>query len=389
VPFRFNCCATCGQGPPLTKPLLRCSGCHVFGFDSRDCQVKGWPLHKHECKELGDLRQRLETGTLAGSWTERIAQTGASSRLGTLLSCLPKCNTCLKTTELRTCQECFCAWGCRDHTVGEHNCNQIRVGRLVNMFIVKGYEPVLVEGDVPATAPLVSWQDYWKQKPLVGLSKDHFMFPVATMITEDSLSSPMTIVSCVRRLHPPFDFGENLVIHFVGSDLGEIYKHARGMEEVMHWLGVQHLTVVFVGPDIPKNLDGQSGPLQCCPSCSAKRRTRTASYATGLYHDVISKLPRPHVCFVQNSSGVHNTKLYPDWQHSVDMMIEMAVVAIFTSYTEGERVLDAAVLELRGGKVVHSALNEFRTPIVMDDPALPGRVFQSNQSVTLLDNRRK
>ncbi len=350
--------------------------------------MKGWPLHKHECKELGDLRLRLENGSSTGSWTERIEMTGASTRIGTLLSCLPKCNTCLKTRDLKTCYECFSAWGCRDHAVEEHNCNQVRVGRLVNMFIVKGYEPVLVEGDVPATAPLVSWVDYWKQKPIVGLSKDHSMFPVATMITEDALSSPMTIVSCLRRLSPPLDFGEHLVIHFVGSDLGEIYKHARGMEEVMHWVGAQHMTVVFVGPDIPKSLDGQSGPLQCCPSCCAKKRTRTASYATGLYHNVISKLPRPHVCFVQNS-GVHDTKLYPEWQHSVDVMIDMRIVLIFTSYTEGERNLDAAFLERRGGKVIHSALNEFRTPIVMDDPALPGCVFQSSQSVTLFDNRSR
>ncbi len=395
VVFRFNCCATCGQGPPLTKPLQRCSGCHVFGFDSRECQIKGWPLHKHECKELGALRVRMETAVPVGAgmnlseaWMGRVTQTGARSHLADILGALPRCNTCLKTTGLKTCQNCFCAWGCDDHTIGEHSCAQVGTGRLVNMYILQGLEPVLVEGDVAANAALASWADYWKQKPISTLPNDHKMFPVATMITEDALSPAMTIVSCVRRLNPPLDFGKNLVIHFVGSDLGEIHKHARGMEEVMHWLGAEHMTMVFVGPDIPVNLNGESAPMQCCPSCCEKKRTRTGRYATGLYHDLVSTLPKPHVCFAQNS-GVHDVKLYPNWLRSVDMMVEMETVAIFTSYTEGERQQDTAVLKQRGAHVLHSAVNEFRTPVVMDDPGVPGSTFQSSHSLTVLDNRKR
>jgi hypothetical protein len=98
--------------------------------------------------------------------------------------------------------------------------------------------------------------------------------------------------------------------------------------------------------------------------------------------------PKPDICICLNS-GLHETKLYPDWRKSAEAMLQLVPIAIFTSYTENERIADVAALEAWGANVVHSGLNVFRSPIVEDDPSSVGGVFQVNHSVTVIDNRKK
>ncbi len=326
--------------------------------------------------------------TAHGNWINRVYESGPAEHIACILSTLPKCNICLSMKNLSVCRQCFCAWGCELHpSIPEHYCEEVARGRIEKMNIRRGLPPVLLEGDVPNT-PLVAWDDYFRQK-MIPIHRDHPSFGLAHAITQDSLSAPMTIVSCLRNfISPPLRMDQSLVICFVGADLGEIYRNSRATEEILHWLHLSKLTLVFVGPDVPQSLSGQSAPLICCPSCQAKKRTRTCVYSSTLFHEAIHVIPKPDLCICQNS-GLHDTKLYSEWQQSVQTMLHAVPVAIFTSYTEKERIADVAALESYGANVVHSGLNLFRSPIVEDDPSSPGLVFQSNHSVTVIDNRAK
>jgi hypothetical protein len=85
-----------------------------------------------------------------------------------------------------------------------HHCKEVAQGRIIKMNIRRGLEPILVDGDVPCV-PLFAWEDYFRQKMIVSISRDHATFWLAEAITQDGLSAPMTIIYCLQNcISPPF-----------------------------------------------------------------------------------------------------------------------------------------------------------------------------------------
>ncbi|KIK70137.1 hypothetical protein GYMLUDRAFT_34606 [Collybiopsis luxurians FD-317 M1] len=50
-------CQTCWRSKEPGRPLMKCAGCQIEKYCSKECQKKSWPTHKVKCK----LNRRLQT----------------------------------------------------------------------------------------------------------------------------------------------------------------------------------------------------------------------------------------------------------------------------------------------------------------------------------------
>ena len=55
-----NTCTQCGVGYQSnpSKKLLKCSGCNLMRYCSKECQRTNWPLHKQLCKAMFPLKRK-------------------------------------------------------------------------------------------------------------------------------------------------------------------------------------------------------------------------------------------------------------------------------------------------------------------------------------------
>lgn len=57
----------CSAPGCTAKGTLRCTGCSMFWFCSRECQARSWPAHKTTCKGVSAGRKAREAGGASGS----------------------------------------------------------------------------------------------------------------------------------------------------------------------------------------------------------------------------------------------------------------------------------------------------------------------------------
>ncbi|EKD20585.1 hypothetical protein MBM_01267 [Drepanopeziza brunnea f. sp. 'multigermtubi' MB_m1] len=57
----LSSCHLCGK----MEGVKLCSGCMIFGFCSKECQVKAWPTHKHACKQSQKIAEGFKKAAAA------------------------------------------------------------------------------------------------------------------------------------------------------------------------------------------------------------------------------------------------------------------------------------------------------------------------------------
>lgn len=57
-------CENCGKTAPDGKTFNECAGCHEARYCSRECQKKGWGLHKEQCKTLSNYARTYIDGII-------------------------------------------------------------------------------------------------------------------------------------------------------------------------------------------------------------------------------------------------------------------------------------------------------------------------------------
>jgi hypothetical protein len=68
-------CEVCGEGASDAVALLKCSGCRVVAYCSKECQRKHWMVHKTICRHLQALAKK---GSPSAAGSEADAGTAAS-----------------------------------------------------------------------------------------------------------------------------------------------------------------------------------------------------------------------------------------------------------------------------------------------------------------------
>jgi len=107
--------------------------------------------------------------------------------------------------------------------------------------------------------------------------------------------------------------------------------------------------MVFVGPDActyfnPPIEEWEVEDAGCCPACVAQHRSRSTSIHGFTYHDykASSKFKSPDLIVAFNT-GMYEE--YTDsWKTSLEVILDMNVPALFTSFNKDEAVQDLAIL---------------------------------------------
>jgi mitochondrial splicing suppressor protein 51 len=194
---------------------------------------------------------------------------------------------------------------------------------------------------------------------------------------------------------------KTLTIHIVGACKNyEIPPRGEVWEELLHCLpAVDSLKTVFIGPEVGVDFpDGSSSSkrlcyenVECCPVCTVQNRTRSIEICESTYHEY----KQDPIMFSQpDLIVVFNTGMYEEctesWKSSLQVMLDMNVPCLFTSYAKDEAVGDYAVLKSLNANCLsdETLLNPMRDGSPTVEPCPSMSTFQVNKYCIGFKGRR-
>jgi splicing suppressor protein 51 len=132
----------------------------------------------------------------------------------------------------------------------------------------------------------------------------------------------------------------------------------------MHCLPrVQALKISFVGPEACCVLDQENFPMremECCPTCKLGKRKRFVAMHGLAYHDYYNEyLENPTDeeslkpdLIVAFNTGMHECDV-TSWKSSLEVVLDLNVPALFTSFNRSEADQDYEVLKGVNAKMLH------------------------------------
>lgn len=402
--------------------LLKCSQCKRAHYCSKECQRIDWKIHKPECQ----LLQKIETkyyADLPGSTPYEKAylldrMIGAMISSGDVMPSvednLPRhqlflqmtrvCSVCHKSeydlsqdnknrssysrvVDWVCCPRCTFGWCCSRRHWDEYQSTQQHTDEICDTYRqsiacdkfcwnhtqkyneIFFFAPDTVWDDIQKFFPK-SWEEYFQVRAAQetewakqGRLPAMFL-PAATAF----LTLPVT------TLHGMYEFGigafqdlTTITIHVVGASPElELSVPSMLWEEVMHCLPrVKHLHIVFIDPkiqDIP-GLDGNESDFQCCKNCYPRGRTLKRKMVGKLYHvfQKSSGFSRPDIVVAFNT-GMYEVGT-EGWKETVNVLLDMNVPAVFTSFCNEEAVQDIEVLRSLDANLLNRrpVFNPFRS----------------------------
>ena len=166
----------------IAAPLLRCNGCELVAYCSRDCQNTNWNTHKDLCKEFPLVKGKNVLYTKAGTWKKQIA--GLRKRAG----CLPHnvevaaksifrnprvCRTCREARPDHLTIDCSCVSYCnkrcakadKRHMEDCSNLQHIALSYVNSYQQEMAYDYMLLdERVIEQFNPVYSWHDIFPPK---------------------------------------------------------------------------------------------------------------------------------------------------------------------------------------------------------------------------------
>ena len=141
-------------------------------------------------------------------------------------------------------------------------------------------------------------------------------------------------------------------------------------------LGATEVSVAFVGPRVPRALDGKTTSKR-----SAHGKLRF-TYLRGLWHEAATRLPAadsPDLALAFNSGlADYAASWLPTLRH---LYWECGVPIAFTSYHKPEAELDVRTLAVRLGvraSHLHCEANPYASALPHLDELFPGRTYTAN-----------
>lgn len=306
------------------------------------------------------------------------------------------------------CQTCKYGWCCsKEHydeykKTGHHNselCSQFVQANIIGTFCWKhtkqfneifavapnhqapsNYDPLF-------TACPTDWTEYFKVRfpeeyatTQLGMFPQEYL-PAATHL----LSQPCTCLYAIYH-HGLDEYtkghfaSKSMTIHIVGASRQyEIPPRGKIWEELMHCLpAIRSLKTVFIGPEVGVADDGSKRLLcpnmGCCPVCTAQNRTRSIEIFGYTYHeykqDPMFSQPDLIVAF-NTGMFIERTE---SWKTTLQVMLEMNVPCLFTSYAKQDAIGDYAVIESLNANCLsdEALLNPMRdsTPSIESCPSM-------------------
>lgn len=268
--------------------------------------------------------------------------------------------------EWRCCPRCRQGWCCSQKHYDEYVSSNKHTIEICDAYVQANnvarfqYDHTVNHGDrflaVPqqplsqsmTTFP-TCWEDYFQTRMPTEYSMKNRLpaefFPASTF----PLTQVTTTLYGMYQHDPEFFTAkerEVLTIHVLGPSVNLEYDGGAPTmvwEEIMHCLPyVKRMNVVFVGPE--GKLSMPLTPIQTCPDCTSKGRVRTTGCYQLTYHDYHKTKDFVEPDFVV----AFNTGMFEEytssWKESLNVLLDLNVPCIFTSYDEHEGTADLNVL---------------------------------------------
>lgn len=280
------------------------------------------------------------------------------------------------------CEKCdmafFCSDTCRATSLRGHQqqrcsdlqeyaaCETVRIQSIKDT----GELRVLMPTELPRSSyvplsTLQSWKEYFELsgnplapaidndfQPVNDDQKVHTIWRLLKLATESS-SFILTVLAGLESAIPDLASRTSLTLHLLGPDSQEL-KFMRLHEELLHLLPkLQHLVVVFVGPEFPITGKDSQTPmnLECCPECQSAGRTRQIFFSRSLYHEFCSNnalaVKHPADMLVAFNSGHANAETHT-WQPTLQKVLDPGKPAVFTTYNRNEALEESSVFDKMG-----------------------------------------
>ncbi|KAI3609917.1 zinc finger mynd domain-containing protein 17 [Moniliophthora roreri] len=322
----------------------------------------------------------------------------------------PRCMGCARTeriirmenssteTTLKPCQDCRTSFYCSDahwevvrdiHTTqpcedGHDGLTQCQLNREIRADIL--FVNIMADAHVESGLgvaefqwapertksswqPLESGPKNWEaefgddlKKGFGGAAATPMTFMPFLRASTEGLSFPMTILYGLQKLKSGVEWTtkRTLTVHVLGALHKEVGM-AQLFEEILHRLP----QIVLIDPELAKVMqafDSSPVPMETCPNCKQKRRTRVHEHHAATYHEYVkkqgSKYNRPDIAIAFNS-GIHESA--SSWQETVELLVQKSVPFIFTSYNREEAEADAKLLKAAGA-ALHPNLGPMKNP---------------------------
>lgn len=414
-------CAYCSNESTNLKSCKQCRRAH---YCNSDCQRQHWKIHKPTCMFLKDVMNLVRDKPITSSkdrytnlnYAMRVLNAGEEKILGGLWFMNDRtCSICYKSPfhfqnktkdDWFNCLECNFGWCCSeshwDMYKSKHTqdiCQRYQESTQDQMYIRRHrieykeefiFSPSSVCSDIMQSFP-TSWEEYYELRSPLEYSSRNLLprsfFPCSTRLG----SQICTLVYGVEQmgLLPTFNTKQNMQLHVIGAASGFEWPPTCIWEEILHiFPNLVELDVCFIGPDVKiadvgTNTGGEMGELDTCPDCEAKKRVRKYSFYRGTYHDYKTSqwFKTPDVCVAFNR-GLHEDHV-ESWEDSLQVLIQMKVPCIFTSYDDQEAQKDALVFKkLKANFVMEPRLNPFRCLNYMVDQEDIDKFYQINAYIT-------
>ncbi|KIM42026.1 hypothetical protein M413DRAFT_445209 [Hebeloma cylindrosporum] len=184
----------------------------------------------------------------------------------------------------------------------------------------------------------------------------------------DALSMPMTILWGLENLNSDDGWTrkDTLNIHVLGAAGVEI-QAAKIFEEILHRVPlVKNLKLTLCGPELGRITASRfplTMPMDTCPDCARKRRTRTHILYDLPYHEVVSKqggkFVKPDLAIAFNSGCSQED--VSSWEATLRVLAQRKIPTVFTAYNQEESVAEANIMRA-AGMTLHPELGPGRNP---------------------------
>ena len=277
---------------------------------------------------------------------------------------------------MRECADCagvaYCGDACLEEDREDHEgdkCTELRFAMACDNFestVSVAAPPIPSQVDAAFTQ-LPPDMDAFVRKfcPRVA-SVDDSMAALERRFLSDRLSGPLTIVHSLNRYGLAGGKASSrcpdLTVHVVGANIMEMLGIIK-WELVAHRLpALKSLRLVFVGPELENEEDGECEGLGECSDCSDRGRTVTYEIRRSLYSDYAkSGSYRPPDVVAAFNCGFHEYESEPakeTWSPSLPLLLRhTGVPLILTSYTETEAAKDLNLVR-KAAKEVQGQLRE-------------------------------
>lgn len=245
---------------------------------------------------------------------------------------------------------------------------------------------------IPLTFPVATWSEYERA---AEMPQDAMLRTVAS----DSLSFPLTAAHACRLAGVRADRSGHLSLLILGAEASEL-SCVEKWSELLHrsfGLSATTLYLLFVGPRVPKRLDGtfhyypEGDQSDDDDDATHDRGGLHVSYLRGLWHECQDRVPTefvpPDLALAFNSGlADYASSWLPTLEH---LYFVMGVPLAFTSYHQPEAELDARTLAVRllrckGQRKMKCMPNPFASRLPHLDYLFVGQVYVANAFLSVI-----